>query len=83
MPYGSVIEMASVLVGTEGSPNAASALKWALDYARMSHVTVQVLHVWHYPYATSEAGARADVLVIGAKGQIPTVVVPHAGSGED
>jgi nucleotide-binding universal stress UspA family protein len=142
----------TVVVGTDGSPNAAAALQWALDYARMSHATLRVLHAWHYPYGSSEAGAMmapppqvfeegaqatldqalegvdtsgvdierctregsaasalleeakdADVLVVGARGhggfagmilgsvatqcsrhaEIPTVVVPHANSGED
>jgi nucleotide-binding universal stress UspA family protein len=49
--------MTTVLVGTDGSTNAAAALLWALDYARMSHATLRVLHAWHYPYASSEAGA--------------------------
>ena len=144
--------MTTVLVGTDGSSNASAALQWALDYARMSHAMLRVLHAWHYPYASSEAGAMmapppqvfeegaqatldqalggvdtsgvvvetcvregsaasalleaakdADVLVVGARGhggfagmilgsvatqcarhaEIPTVVVPHASSGED
>ncbi|HUP73924.1 MAG TPA: universal stress protein [Acidimicrobiales bacterium] len=49
--------MATVLVGTDGSPNAAAALQWALEYARRNHANLRVMHVWHYPYAASEVGA--------------------------
>ena len=49
--------MATVLVGTDGSPNAAAALRWALEYARNTQSDLRVMHVWHYPYAASEAGA--------------------------
>lgn len=49
--------MATVLVGTDGSPNAAAALQWALEYARRNHASLRVMHVWHYPYAASEVGA--------------------------
>lgn len=49
--------MTTVLVGTDGSPNAAAALQWAIDYARRNHAKLRVLHAWHYPYASSEAGA--------------------------
>ena len=49
--------MTTVLVATDGSPNATAALQWALDYARRNDAVLRVMHVWHYPYATSEAGA--------------------------
>jgi nucleotide-binding universal stress UspA family protein len=49
--------MTTVLVATDGSPNATAALQWALDYARRKQAALRVMHVWHYPYAASEAGA--------------------------
>lgn len=51
--------MTTVIVGTDGSPNAKAALQWALDYARHNGTKLRVMHVWHYPYAASEAGAMA------------------------
>ena len=49
--------MTTVLVATDGSPNASAALQWAVDYARREKATLRVMHVWHYPYGASEAGA--------------------------
>jgi nucleotide-binding universal stress UspA family protein len=49
--------MTTVVVGTDGSPNANAALRWALEYARRNHAALRVIHVWHYPYAASETGA--------------------------
>jgi nucleotide-binding universal stress UspA family protein len=49
--------MATLVVGTDGSPNANAALQWALDYARRNDTVLRVVHAWHYPYAASEAGA--------------------------
>ena len=49
--------MTTVLAATDGSPNASAALHWAAEYARRNHATLRVIHVWHYPYGASEAGA--------------------------
>jgi len=49
--------MTTVLAGTDGSPNASAALHWAAEYARRNQATLRVMHVWHYPYGASEAGA--------------------------
>ena len=57
MVSGKVNHMTTVLVGTDGSPNATAALHWAADYARRNQATLRVVHVWHYPYGASEAGA--------------------------
>lgn len=37
--------------------SSTAALQWALDYARRNGATLRVIHIWHYPYAASEAGA--------------------------
>ena len=66
--------MTTVLVGTDGSANATAALQWALDYARRDGATLRVIHIWHYPYAASEAGAMmsppAQVFEEGAQAML-------------
>ena len=57
MVSGKVNQMTTILVGTDGSTNATAAMLWAADYARRNHATLRVIHVWHYPYGASEAGA--------------------------
>lgn len=49
--------MTTVIVGTDGSPNANAALQWARDYTRRNSAVLRVVHAWHYPYAASDAGA--------------------------
>ena len=49
--------MTTVVVGTDGSPNARAALQWAIGYARRNGALVRVVHAWHYPYGATEAGA--------------------------
>jgi nucleotide-binding universal stress UspA family protein len=51
--------MATIVVGTDGSPNSRAALKWAHAYARRNGATLLVVHAWYYPYAASETGAMA------------------------
>jgi nucleotide-binding universal stress UspA family protein len=43
----SVIEGKTILVGIDGSPNAAAALAWAIGEARVRHASVECLYVWH------------------------------------
>lgn len=51
--------MQRIVVGVDGSDTARSALRWALDEARVRQAEVDVVHTWHvpytgaYPYATS------------------------------
>jgi nucleotide-binding universal stress UspA family protein len=35
-----------IVVGIDGSPTAQRALRWALDMARQSHATVEIVHAW-------------------------------------
>lgn len=51
--------MTTIVVGTDGSPNARAAVQWALAYARRNGATLLVVHAWYYPYAASETGAMA------------------------
>ena len=41
--------MASIVVGTDGSEQAQSALAWAVDEARRRSAHLDVLHVWEAP----------------------------------
>lgn len=40
-----------VLVGVDGSQSAATALKWAAHYARMTGGSIRAVLAWHYPSA--------------------------------
>jgi nucleotide-binding universal stress UspA family protein len=57
--HGKVDPMTTIVVGTDGSPNAQAALQWALDHARRNGARLRVVHAWYYPYAASETGAMA------------------------
>ena len=41
----------SVVVGVDGSPSAAAALKWAAHYAQATGATIRAVLAWHYPAA--------------------------------
>lgn len=45
--------VAKIVVGTDGSDTAHDALAWALETARIHRATVDVVHAWAFPYATS------------------------------
>jgi nucleotide-binding universal stress UspA family protein len=38
-----------IIVGTDGSENSLSALRWALREGDLRKATVDVVHVWDYP----------------------------------
>lgn len=38
-----------VVVGIDGSPNADTALEWALHYADATGATLELVIAWHYP----------------------------------
>jgi nucleotide-binding universal stress UspA family protein len=44
-----------VLVGYDGSPESAAALRWAIDEARWRRWGITVCHVWHWPYELPDA----------------------------
>lgn len=62
-----------IVVGVDGSDGSISALRWALDEARLRGATLDVVHTWHLPYAAytevsgMAAGAvsREDVQQLG------------------
>lgn len=43
-----------VVVGYDGSPESAAALRWAIDEARWRRWGITVCHVWHWPYESSD-----------------------------
>lgn len=43
--------MERIVVGIDGSDNAARALRWAVGEARLRHAELEVVHAWHQPYA--------------------------------
>jgi nucleotide-binding universal stress UspA family protein len=43
--------MQRIVVGVDGSDGSLSALRWALDEARLRRAKVQAIAVWHEPYA--------------------------------
>jgi nucleotide-binding universal stress UspA family protein len=40
-----------IVVGVDGSPTSARALRWAVDEAVRRGATVEAIHVWHSDYA--------------------------------
>lgn len=55
--------MGRIVVGVDGSPEAAAALQWALDEARLRKASLEVVHAWQFPAAVDLVGAAADDLV--------------------
>ena len=50
-----------VVVGVDGSDDAAHALRWALVDARVRGAVTAVVHAWHPPYSLSFAAAAMDL----------------------
>jgi nucleotide-binding universal stress UspA family protein len=44
-----------VVVGVDGSPTSAGALKWAAAYAAATGATIRAVLSWHYPTAAGPA----------------------------
>jgi nucleotide-binding universal stress UspA family protein len=55
-----------VVVGVDGSADAALALEEAAREAVMRRATLDVVHVWHPPYALGQAGTIALLTEDGA-----------------
>ena len=55
--------MPSIVIGTDGSPNSAAALDWAVNEAKLRDATLKVVHTWHetyvgtYPYSVADTSA--------------------------
>lgn len=52
----------SLLVPVDFSPSSEAALRWALEYARVTGARVELLHVVHEPNPAYEVVARGDLL---------------------
>ncbi|MFB7471397.1 universal stress protein [Kitasatospora sp. NPDC056184] len=46
-----------IVVGVDGSPASERALRWAVDYARLTGGTVHAVAAWEYPAFYGWAGA--------------------------
>ena len=55
--------MRRIVVGVDGSPQAAVALRWALDEARLRDATLEVVHAWLFPVVSDVPGAAVDSLI--------------------
>lgn len=44
-----IVAGARIVVGIDGSDNARTALRWAVDAARQRHASVDAIYVWHVP----------------------------------
>lgn len=42
--------MARIVVGVDGSAGSLTALRWALDEAKLRGAQLDVVHAWTYPY---------------------------------
>ncbi|MEW6470874.1 MAG: universal stress protein [Actinomycetota bacterium] len=54
--------MGHIVVGVDGSPEAAAALRWALGEARLRHATLEAVHAWLFPVVGDVPGAAVDSL---------------------
>lgn len=50
--------MGRIVVGIDGSPSSAEALRWAHQEAALRGVPLHVIHAWTYPWV----GPRPDVM---------------------
>lgn len=55
--------MGPIVVGVDGSPAAAAALRWALNEAQLRGTTVEAVRAWTFPMADAIHAAAADILV--------------------
>lgn len=54
--------MGRIVVGVDGSPQAAAALRWAIDEAALRQATLEVIHAWLFPVVGDMPGAAGDSL---------------------
>ncbi len=79
---------AAVVVGIDGSPASEDALRWALDYARLTGAPLLAVTAWHWPVAMvvtppvpegfdpmSEAQASLDAVLTEVVGENPGIPV--------
>ena len=72
--------MARIVVGVDGSPAAAAALRWALDEAGLRRATLEVVHTWVFPAIDELPGGAVDQLVSDLQ-RCATDVLDHVVDG--
>ena len=75
----------TILVGVDGSETSVSALRWALQEARLRNDTVEVIHSWHFPYVGDVSGMvpfPSDVMEESAAAILSGVMTTVADDAE-
>lgn len=74
-----------IVVGVDGSEGSEAALRWALDEARRRECRLDLVHVWHVPYAGEVSGLVMGELSERLEHQAREVVqsVMEKSVGED
>lgn len=76
-----------ILVGIDGSDNAATALRWAVDVARRTHQSVEAMCAWHVPSlaycATAYMPPSQHVMTEAATEDLARAVAASGADGYD
>jgi nucleotide-binding universal stress UspA family protein len=80
--------MATIVVGIDGSPASAKALRWAAEEARLRDATVRAVYAWSFPFQSGEiahlaAQAVLDALQQDAEQSAQTAVREALGADAD
>lgn len=83
---GSVTEPSTsrIVVGVDGSEGARLALDWAYEEARRRGATLEVVHVWAYPYygaLTPSVYLDAREIESAAQALLDRLIAPYADRG--
>ena len=70
-----------VVVGVDGSEGALTALRWALDEARLRSAPLEVVHAWSYVSAAGQQYVPYDVMHRAARGLLSAAVAALGGTG--
>jgi nucleotide-binding universal stress UspA family protein len=54
--------MPRIVVGVDDSPEAAAALRWAIDEARLRRAALVIVHAWSFPLIGELPGGAVDTL---------------------
>jgi nucleotide-binding universal stress UspA family protein len=81
--------MARIVVGIDGSDHSKTALRWALDEARLRSASLEVVYAWTMPvYATGYGFAPGDLfdpkaISDGATEQLDRAITEVVGDATD
>lgn len=73
---GKLKNVATVVVGIDGSAGAAEALRWAVAEARLRKARLRIVHAWTYGYAGMPLGG------FGAMGGFDSYIPPEIDSND-